>query len=188
MMEILSVRNPQATKDGGVDLEIEHSVYGWVPFHAVENDSEAHGRELYQRAMAGDFGPVSPYFEPELTLAQIALEKMAALQAEKVRIRDGGVVVDGTLFDTDESAMSAYTRTMLFLFSQNPTASIANWKASTGAWVTMTLPLLSSLVPVIAANETAAFAWQSARESEVNAAVADDNRAVLVAVSTTYSL
>ena len=31
------------------------------PFLATPTDSEAHGREIYRRAVAGDFGPIAPY-------------------------------------------------------------------------------------------------------------------------------
>jgi hypothetical protein len=34
------------------------------PFFAVPTDSEAHGRELYAKAVAGDFGPVAAYLPP----------------------------------------------------------------------------------------------------------------------------
>jgi hypothetical protein len=34
-----------------------------VPFTAAPNDSEAHGREIYQRIVAGEFGEIAP-FEP----------------------------------------------------------------------------------------------------------------------------
>ena len=35
-----------------------------VPFRADPNDVEEHGRELYARAAAGDFGPVGDYEAP----------------------------------------------------------------------------------------------------------------------------
>lgn len=35
-----------------------------VPFCADPTDCMAHGRELYQRALAGDFGPVAAYTPP----------------------------------------------------------------------------------------------------------------------------
>lgn len=32
---------------GGIDCEIEHPVYGWIPFAASANDPEEHGRDWY---------------------------------------------------------------------------------------------------------------------------------------------
>lgn len=41
-----------------------------LPFLARFDDSEEHGRELYKRAVAGDFGPITPYVPPAITPAQ----------------------------------------------------------------------------------------------------------------------
>lgn len=35
-----------------------------LAFLAYKNDVEAHGVELYNRAIAGDFGPITEYVEP----------------------------------------------------------------------------------------------------------------------------
>jgi hypothetical protein len=35
-----------------------------IPFTASPNDVEAHGREIYQRCVAGEFGPVAAYVAP----------------------------------------------------------------------------------------------------------------------------
>lgn len=36
----------------------------YLPFGANPNDSEAHGVELFNRAVAGDFGPIVEYVAP----------------------------------------------------------------------------------------------------------------------------
>ena len=109
--------------------------------------------------------------------------KLLLLQEEKVRVRDGGITVDGILFDTDKSAMDAYTRTAVFVFQASPEAVIPQWKASDGVWVEMTYGLLQKLIPAGLANESAAFAWQQAQEQLVMAAATQEE---LDAVSTTY--
>jgi len=63
-VEIKNARNPQFTSAGFVDLEIEHPDYGWLPFSAHPNDPEEHGRDLYARAIAGEFGPIAAYVPP----------------------------------------------------------------------------------------------------------------------------
>ena len=50
-----------------------------VPFTASPDDSEPHGAELYARAMAGEFGEISPYVEPPITQAQKNAEALAYL-------------------------------------------------------------------------------------------------------------
>lgn len=60
----IQVRNPQHTATGAIDLEIEHPVYGWIPFTADPNDAEVLGRDLYAQASAGAFGPIAEYVAP----------------------------------------------------------------------------------------------------------------------------
>lgn len=60
----MNFRNAKYNEDGSVDVEMEHPEYGWIPFTASPDDVEAHGREIYQAAIAGDFGPVAEYIPP----------------------------------------------------------------------------------------------------------------------------
>jgi hypothetical protein len=41
------VRSIEPLTDGRVDCEIEHPVFGWIPFTASPNDPEYHGRVIY---------------------------------------------------------------------------------------------------------------------------------------------
>lgn len=60
-------RNLQYANTEGtlIDMEIEHPVYGWIPFTASPNDPEEHGRVLYSEAKEGKLGQIAPYVEPE---------------------------------------------------------------------------------------------------------------------------
>ena len=59
----LEFRNPRYTKDGRIDIELNHPEYGWIPFTSDPNDVEAHCRELFASAKA--LGP-APYEPPPL--------------------------------------------------------------------------------------------------------------------------
>lgn len=65
MTHITTARNPKVNQVGTVDLEIDHPAFGWLTFSASPDDVEPHGRDLYARAMAGEFGPVAPWVEPD---------------------------------------------------------------------------------------------------------------------------
>lgn len=60
----VNVRGVKYNQHGTINCEIEHPVYGWIPFTASPDDPEEHGRELYARAIAGDFGPIAEYVPP----------------------------------------------------------------------------------------------------------------------------
>src|SRR3990167_495188 len=74
----MQTRNLKYNRSGTVDMEIEHPVYGWLPFTASPNDSEQHGRELYAAAIAGTLGAITAYVAPIKTAA----EERAILQAQ----------------------------------------------------------------------------------------------------------
>lgn len=66
----MDIRNPIFTSDGRIDCEIDHPIYGWIPFTADENDVEEHGRDVYAAAIL--MGPAefvssapTPIFVPQ---------------------------------------------------------------------------------------------------------------------------
>ncbi|MBU1397098.1 MAG: hypothetical protein KKE84_13295 [Gammaproteobacteria bacterium] len=66
-IEILSVRNPQwASEDGSaINCRIRtNTLVEEVPFTASKHDLEPHGREIYARCLAGEFGDIAP-MEPK---------------------------------------------------------------------------------------------------------------------------
>lgn len=66
-IEILSVRNPQwASEDGSaIDCRIRtNTLVEEVLFTASKHDPEPHGREIYGRCLAGEFGDIAP-MEPK---------------------------------------------------------------------------------------------------------------------------
>lgn len=47
MKNDVNFRNVVELEDGTYDCEIEHPVFGWIPFTANINDVEAHGRAIW---------------------------------------------------------------------------------------------------------------------------------------------
>lgn len=54
-------RNAVYDSTGTITCEIEHPVFGWIPFTASPDDVEPHGRALFTHIR--DTGPVAPYPE-----------------------------------------------------------------------------------------------------------------------------
>lgn len=63
-MTTLEIRNPQYNHIGTIDCEINHPVYGWIPFTAQPNDVELAGREIYTQVMLENAGEIAPYIAP----------------------------------------------------------------------------------------------------------------------------
>lgn len=59
----MEVRSARFNRAGGIDCEINHPDFGWIPFTASADDIEEHGRSIYSQLMSS--GKVQPYNEEE---------------------------------------------------------------------------------------------------------------------------
>lgn len=66
----MDIRNPRYVEPNKIDCEINHEIYGWIPFTASENDTEQHGRGIYTQLIAA--GGIAAYAPP--TSEQLAIE------------------------------------------------------------------------------------------------------------------
>ena len=99
------IRNPARNAVGTIDCELDHPIYGWIPFTASPDDTDEGGRAIHQLLIDGQFGGIAPYVEPEpvpLTLEQIQALRRAAYVAESDPIKneaDYDALVKGTAPD-----------------------------------------------------------------------------------------
>ena len=86
-MQIKNVKTPQwaNAEHTMIDVTLETDTYGEIPFSASPDDVEAHGREIFADAVAGEFGPVAEYMAHVPTAEEIRAGKiaeMARIEAE----------------------------------------------------------------------------------------------------------
>jgi len=60
----MDIRNPVRRSATVIDCEIEHPVYGWIPFTAASDDVEAQGRDIFAAIEAGQAGTIADYVPP----------------------------------------------------------------------------------------------------------------------------
>lgn len=110
-MKFTSARNPRYTSNGAIDLLVTFDGLGEVPFVASATDKEAHGRELFNRAQAGEFGQVASYTAPIPTAA----EALAGKKRQRKATVDAITVTTGSgkIFDGNEEAQSRMTRAVV---------------------------------------------------------------------------
>jgi hypothetical protein len=101
-------------------------------------------------------------------LDELRERKRAEIQAEKKRVRDGGFLVDGVLFNSDAHARTAYLELANEL--QADPAYTTRWKASDGVWVDMDVFMYGGVKAAGKALIQDVFAWQAAKEQELMAA------------------
>ena len=58
---MLDISNAQYNSDGTIDCDWNHPSHGPIRFTASPDDTEAHGRQIYQWLIDGEFGEVAPY-------------------------------------------------------------------------------------------------------------------------------
>jgi hypothetical protein len=85
-MNIISAANPRWADAGQttIDLDVDFENIGLVPFSASASDTEAHGGVIFNQAVAGIYGPITPYAAPVKTPDQLAKE---ALDTERKAAR-----------------------------------------------------------------------------------------------------
>lgn len=106
---MMNFRNAQFTASGAIDCEIEHPVYGWIPFTADPNDIEPLGAEVFDAAK----DIAAPYLappEPTITERQAQLAAEArALRNQLLTSSDWTQVADAPV---DQAAWATYRQAL----------------------------------------------------------------------------
>lgn len=105
---MMNIRNPKWTATGMIDCEIDHPQYGWIPFTAAPDDTEANGREIFVMAEAmgpREYVPPPVYQDPKLTgvefngtMCSATAEDQHGLAAVLVAIQFQGAAFQPTRF------------------------------------------------------------------------------------------
>ena len=111
--EIARARNPQwvDANHNMINLEVDFAPLDeeWLPYTCSPTDVVEHSRELYQRCLAGEFGPIdnepviteadrwTPYFDSNI---EVSTEALVQILLEKGTLTDDEV--DAILVETTE--------------------------------------------------------------------------------------
>ena len=84
----MDIRNPQRNAHGGIDCEIRHAVFGWIPFTASPLDVEEYGRQLYALIDKGDKGNVAAYSPVKVEDVEPGIEVMIQQKLREMALRE----------------------------------------------------------------------------------------------------
>lgn len=134
-MKIEYALNPKVSgPDGSISLMVKFEEFSEeLPFTATFDDVETHGVELYQRALAGEYGPIEPYIPPVLP---VYIPTSLTMKQARLALLDAGYL------DAVEAGVSAM-----------PRASQIAWEFA--ATVERTDPLTATLAAALGLDETA---------------------------------
>ena len=69
--------------------DVTFDKHGTLPFGASASDVEAHGREIFSRAVAGDFGPIAAYVAPPVTTT---IPTVVTMRQARLAMLDAGIL------------------------------------------------------------------------------------------------
>lgn len=149
-----------------INLVFLHPKHGSIPFTASPNDSEPSGRDLFARAVAGEYGIVAPYAPPverTLTSSELKLKLASVRYSHEI----AGTLYTGLPIDTDREsqfkAQAAYT-----LARDGYWAVGGSWKLKNGVMVVFTAPQVIAMALTVAAYVQACFDVEATKIAQIN--------------------
>jgi hypothetical protein len=105
---MMDYRNPVYNAAGTIDCEIDHPVYGWIPFTASPDDTA--GKDIYDAAVAA--GNVAAYVAPD----PVVPDRVTARQF-KLQLLASGLLdqVETWIASQDQAVQIAYANSGTFL-------------------------------------------------------------------------
>lgn len=161
-----------------------HIVKNGVVVNTVLVESLDFMPDLVDASHGGKIGDLwdGEAFTTPVDLEALKLEAWVTANDEKNRVRDGGFLVNGILFDSDMAARIAYAELAIHL-QVDPTFTTI-WKASAGNWVTMNAVLLNQVYAVGQQHIQDCFTWFALKEAAIQAATSAEE---LTNISLIYS-
>jgi hypothetical protein len=86
-MKIIKVKEPKFTIDGAIDLVIDTEEFGAIPYTASNDDTTLVSRELYAKALSGEFGTIAEYKVPEIS-SNVQLEIIRTERDQRLKATD----------------------------------------------------------------------------------------------------
>jgi hypothetical protein len=100
-----------------------------LPFTATIDDVETHGKDIFNRAIAGEFGAIAPYVAPVITTATKA--SMARIQREQLLVQLDAVISNplrwAAMTAEKQAAWTTYRQALLDVPQQAGFPETINW-------------------------------------------------------------
>ena len=169
-MKIVQAKNPHYTDRSGRCIHLDVLFDGfdeWLPFAASPDDSELHGRELYLRAKAGEFGEVGAF---AVSLDQVKTEKKQRLKnAFTTALKNAHCLSSaGFEIDADETASRNIDNLLAVLAA---TGNVSTpFRAYDNTFHTVTMDDLKRMLTDIALHRQRLYVRKWALEKQIGAA------------------
>lgn len=128
-LNLKSASNPKWVDEAhtSINLTVNFEEIGTVPFTATPNDTEEHGRDIYAKAVAGEFGEIAEWTPPTTDeLAQQARWKRSGLLQELDSIV-GNPLRWASFSQAQQTAWANYRQALLDVPQQAGFPNTINW-------------------------------------------------------------
>jgi len=164
-MTLPATRNVTYNAHGTIDMEIDHSFYGWIPFTADPNDTEQLVRDLYASAISGTLGAIAPYVQG---LADAQSQQLALMDSSYTTAVTAPIAYMGTTFQADQASQDLIASVLTAAGGALP-AGFA-WYDVNNAPVTMTFAQLQGLAASILGRGQPLFIHKQTQKAAIRAA------------------
>jgi hypothetical protein len=130
-MQIIKPKFATAGKQS-IDCQIDHPQYGWIPFTASPQDTEAQGRTVYAQLIAGVHGPITEYVPPPPPSTEHLAREARAKRDAALSASDWTQLPDASplLAPERSQAWAAYRQALRDVTRQSGFPNTVNWPAS----------------------------------------------------------
>jgi len=191
-MKYTKIENARWTSEDQTTIECDvyfEGLNGPAPFTANPDDTEDHGRAIFNELLGGKHGDIAAFTPvqpnsvvvavPAPTLDELKILKIAEIAAWRYAEETGGIVVDGLPITTDRDSQVAVTSAYANL--KNGLISSVNWKTANGSWVTLELAEFEQIAKQVALHVQACFTQERQLVELVNKATSGEAVAAVVA-------
>lgn len=74
----MNIRNLRHNGVGSFDCELEHPVFGWIPFTCSPDDTDSESQALHEGILRGQFGEPVPYMPQQASRGEVEVSRRAA--------------------------------------------------------------------------------------------------------------
>lgn len=158
-----------------IDCEINHPLYGWVPFAVTEGDTGAGFNVAAMRAQIIAAGNIAPYVAPAPTAADVNAERDRRLMAGK-GFTPAGYGAQVMVNALDEANLNGLATTALVQVAAGNGSSIVQWRDNSDTLHDLTYDQVLDLHSQASAYKQAVFAasWALKDADPIPADYADD--------------
>lgn len=144
-----SAKNPKWANYGkrSIDLEVDFNELDeeYVPFNADPNDIVSWGPDLYNRAIAGEFGEIAEFEVPADLTGDDAVNEIRAMRDAKLAIEVDPIVSNplrwASMTEAKQQEWADYRQALLDLpATQSSAYQTFNTTTESMEWVNLTLP------------------------------------------------